>query len=330
MDERRYLIREFRDSDYDGAASVLSAAEPDRPVSAESLRHEVESLGQLPGCILIHVVAADRGSGKVVGLATAIRMPFEDDPARPWIGGAVLPGHRRQGIGALLYDTVLAEAKRQGATGLRTRVRENSPDGRAFLAGRGFEERRRIWRSSLDVASADTQVLPSLLEAASTTGITFTSLAREGLNDLAVLRRIHDLEMATSVDVPRIGSFTPVPFDDWRAFSFGGPNTLPDAWFLAKDGDRFVGISFASREPAQPGVLQQHYTATRREYRGKKIAVTLKLMLIEYAKRNGYARIETSNDSLNAPMWAINQRLGFRKTYETLNVETEFRKATNA
>jgi mycothiol synthase len=328
MDDRRYLIREFRDSDYDAAAAVISASEPDRPVSVESLRHELQSLGQLPGSILIHIVAEDRGSAKVVGLATALRMPFEDDPKRPWIMGCVLPSHRRMGIGARLYDTVLAEARRQGATGLRGRVREDSPDGRAFLAGRAFVERRRVWRSSLDVASSDTSGLPALREAVSATGVTFTSLSQEGPNDLAVLHRVHDLEMATGVDVPRIGEFTPVPFDEWREFSFSGPNMLPDAWFLAKDGDRFVGVSFASREPAQPEVLQQHYTATRREYRGKRIAVTLKLMLIDYAKRNGYARIETSNDSLNAPMWTINQRLGFRKTYEVLNVETEFRNAT--
>ena len=124
--------------------------------------------------------------------------------------------------------------------------------------------------------------------------------------------------------MPRVGPYSPIPFDEFQRVFLGSPNALPDAWFLAKEGDRYVGISSAAREPAQPDVLQQHYTATRPEYRRKKIALTLKLLLVDFAKRNGYARIETSNDSLNAPMWTLNQELGFRKMREVIILECAF------
>jgi predicted GNAT superfamily acetyltransferase len=65
-------------------------------------------------------------------------------------------------------------------------------------------------------------------------------------------------------------------------------------------------------------VLQQYFTGVRREARRRKLALALKLMVIDFAKRNGYARIETSNDSLNAPMWTLNKGLGFRKVRETI------------
>jgi RimJ/RimL family protein N-acetyltransferase len=74
-------------------------------------------------------------------------------------------------------------------------------------------------------------------------------------------------------------------------------------------------------------VLQQYYTGTRPEYRRRKIALTLKPLLIDYAKRNGYARIETNNDSLNVPMWTLNQGLGFRSVPEHIHLECEFPRA---
>jgi RimJ/RimL family protein N-acetyltransferase len=137
------------------------------------------------------------------------------------------------------------------------------------------------------------------------------------------LNRIYDLDTETGKDVPRDGTYAPLPFEQFRRFFLEGDNALPDAWFLAKAGDRYVGVSSGAREPAQPEVLQQYFTGIRPEFRRKKIALALKLLLIDYAKKHGYARIETSNDSLNMPMWTLNLGLGFRKVRETIQFETQ-------
>jgi mycothiol synthase len=150
------------------------------------------------------------------------------------------------------------------------------------------------------------------------------------MSDPAVLHRVHDLDVETGRDVPHVGAYTPIAFEVFRQFFMEDQNALPDAWFLAKEGGRYVGVTSAGREPAQPEVLQQYYTGTRPEYRRRKIALTLKLMLIDFAKRNGYLRIETSNDSLNEPMWTLNQRLGFRKMHESIHLELEFGGTTKA
>jgi mycothiol synthase len=316
MDERRYQLREFRDTDYDAFAAIENAVNPEQPISAESLRHLIESFRESSNTHLIAV--ADRHSGELVGIAAIFKMPFGGSRTTQWIEASVVPGRQRDGIGSHLYEAVLAEAKRRGATELQCQVQESSTSGRSFLAKRNFVERRRVWRSSLDVASADISPLASLVRTITVQGIEFTTLSREGANDVNVLRRIYDLDDEVGKDVPRDGEHAQPSFEQFRQFYFGGENVLPDAWFLAKEGDRYVGLSSAAREPAQPEVLQQYFTGVRREARRRKLALALKLMVIEFAKRNGYARIETSNDSLNAPMWTLNKRLGFRKVRETI------------
>ncbi len=47
-------------------------------------------------------------------------------------------------------------------------------------------------------------------------------------------------------------------------------------------------------------------------YRGRKIALALKLLAIRYAWSHGAKTIRTHNDSLNAPMLAINRKLGYQ------------------
>ena len=96
---------------------------------------------------------------------------------------------------------------------------------------------------------------------------------------------------------------------------------LPEAWFIAKIGAEYVADSWAQREAADPELLQQDFTCTLKEYRRRGLALTLKLSLIEYARRNGFRRIRTNNNSLNVPMWKLNEQLGFRKVSTTLQLE---------
>jgi mycothiol synthase len=326
MDAARYSFREFRETDFEALAAIQTAVEPDEPVSAESLRHLIGAFRQTANPR--DFVVEDRGSGEVVATAAIFNIPEEKDLTIQGIFVNVLPSRQREGIGSYLYDTLLAEAKKRGATGLRCDVRENSASGRSFLAKRAFRERRRRWRSSLEVASADTSQLGSLVRAIASGGIEFTTLSREGVNDLQVLKRVHDLDVVAGKDVPRNGAYSPFSFDLFRRFFLEGESFLPDAWFLAKEENQYVGISSGAREPAQPQVLQQYFTGVRPEFRRRKIALALKLMLIDYAKRNGYARIETWNDSLNAPMWTLNKGLGFRKVREMLQLECDLGMAT--
>ncbi|MBP1693528.1 MAG: hypothetical protein H6Q37_1411, partial [Chloroflexi bacterium] len=49
-----------------------------------------------------------------------------------------------------------------------------------------------------------------------------------------------------------------------------------------------------------------------RTHRGRKIAQALKVIALRYARQNGAQVIRTDNDSLNAPILAINRKLGYQ------------------
>lgn len=326
MDATRYLLREFRETDFDALAAIQNAVEPDALVSPDSLRHIIEALRRATDPY--EVVVEARASGTVVATGSVFKMAESATPDLQGIYLVVHPSHQREGIGTFLYDTLVDRAMTRGASRLQCRVRENSAAGRAFAAKRQFTERRRRWRSSLDVATADTAQLPSLARTIASTGVELTTLSKEGPTDLQVLRKIHDLDSAAARDQPQDGTYTPVPFDLFRQWFFEGSSYLPEAWALAKQGDQYVGMSAGAKEPAQPKVLQQYFTGVRPEFRRRKIALALKLMVIDYAKRSGYARVETWNDSLNTPMWALNRSLGFAKVREVIQVEKDLRTAT--
>ncbi|MGA8542232.1 MAG: GNAT family N-acetyltransferase [Thermoplasmata archaeon] len=323
MDPARYIVREFRESDIEPYAVLRTAIFPEDPIAASTFRGEWELAIAHPDPLPWFSVE-ERSSGKVVAAGGLVRNPFQDDPARPWAFADVHPEHVHHGIGSALYATALAVAQRRGATGLRCSVHSERPSDLAFLTHRGFVERRRSWISVLDLAHAETSRLPELVAKLSREGLHLTTLTREGETREEVQRGIYELGNVTGADVPRVGAFTPPSFEEYRRLQFSGPNYLPEAWMLAKEGTRYVGVSSAGREPAEPGMLRQWYTATRPEYRGRQVAETLKLMLIEYARRSGYARITTSNDSVNQPMWSLNQRLGFRKFSERIHTEKLF------
>ncbi len=138
------------------------------------------------------------------------------------------------------------------------------------------------------------------------------SLAEELARDPGAFRRLYDLNNDLSPDVPRLDPYTPPTFEMFRDM-VTGPGYTPEACFLAKDGDRWIGMSNVFRSEADPKDLYTGFTATRREYRGKGIAWAMKVRAVGWAKANGYRQLRTWNSTLNEPMLSINVRLGFVK-----------------
>ena len=55
------------------------------------------------------------------------------------------------------------------------------------------------------------------------------------------------------------------------------------------------------------------FTAVDRDYRGRSFATILKLATIEFVQRLGLNAMRTTNDTVNYPMVAVNEKLGYRR-----------------
>jgi GNAT superfamily N-acetyltransferase len=302
-------IREFRPEDYPGITEVCNLVDPDYPSTEAELREE-DAMWDREKYVQVRYVAADAGTGAIAALAEYNHMPWSFDPGRfsAWIG--VRPDRQGRGIGGALYDRLLEDFRRRGATALRTWAREDRAESMRFLEHRQFKELERAWESRLDLKAFDPARFAD--RADMPTGVEIVTLADELARDPEALRRVYELGKVLGPDVPRLDPSTSPEFESWRKH-VKGPWFLPEAWFLAKEGDRYVGQSDLGKSEAEPDLLYTGFTGVLRERRGRGIAWALKLRALAWAKARGYREVRTWNSTRNAPMLGINVALGFAK-----------------
>lgn len=309
MDESAYRIRPSEPRDYPEEAKVHNRLEPERIYTAEELRHFDEELF-VPPLTQVKLTAEDRSSGAGVAFGYLYSDLESFDPQTFWFEVDVDPDHQGRGVGLALAAEVALAAKQRHARRLWAGVRVIDPRAVDFLAKQGFSERHRAWRSRLDLKNAT--VLPDRTEELALRGFTFSTLDQEDLDDPQLLRELYELTVAAAADEPRLGPYTPVSFDQFVRRDLRGPGFLRDAFFLAKRNGQFVALSVLWRVDGDPGGLMQSFTGTRREVRGLGVATELKRRTVEYGRLHGFQYIRTGNDSRNAPMLAINRKLGFQ------------------
>lgn len=144
--------------------------------------------------------------------------------------------------------------------------------------------------------------------------MTITTLAEEAKLDPDCYRKLHELWYEKiAYDVPWPDAYTPISFEDYMNRVVKGPNVLPEGCFIVKVDGRYAGLSWSQKFEKEPNVLWQTITGVLREYRGRGIAIALKLRVIDFAARNGYDVIKTWNSSVNDAMLGINRKLGFQR-----------------
>ncbi|MGD0257580.1 MAG: GNAT family N-acetyltransferase [Thermoplasmata archaeon] len=325
MDLDRYAIRPFAETDYDAEARLDELTDPGFAHTAEEIRHWDHLEQLVPGRFRLQLVVDERSTGRTVAFGDLSHSSFNFHPDKYWISATVDPAHQAQGIGTELYSRLERAAVEQKAICLWTSARADDPRGVRFIERNGFATLRKTWRSRLDVTEANLEALPDRTAALAGEGIRVSTLAEEGRNRPEVRRRIYDLSRVASADVPRLGDYTPVSFEQFVQIDIESPDSLPEAFFLAARGDQFVGLTVLGREPQRPDTLHVGFTGTHPEFRGRGIASELKRRAVEYARDRGIRYLVTNNDSLNRPIWAINEKLGFRKMTTWLQGEKGLR-----
>ena len=250
--------------------------------------------------------------GQVFGYALIFHIPWLREPGRFWASIRVAPARQRQGLGGRLYRHVIEELQRLDAVTMRIMAHELQPSLAAHLKRLGFQELFRSWPFVLDTRGCDLARFQQAAERAAGRGITITTLADELERGTDSLVRLYELHSTITREIPLPGHAHPAPGLAWfERYACGMPVSLPNAYFIAVDGERYVGESCLHRREAAPGELSHKTTGVLSEYRGYGIAMALKLHTIAYAQRHGYTRIWTGVESHNPSMLAINARLGF-------------------
>ena len=88
-------------------------------------------------------------------------------------------------------------------------------------------------------------------------------------------------------------------------------NLVQDAWFVALDRGKYVGMTELWSNQADPELFDIGVTGVLRPHRRRGIAMALKLRGIEFAQRRGIRELSTWNASHNEGILAVNRRLGF-------------------
>ena len=286
------------DADLDLLLSILNATNPESPSSLDEIRW---SDATYPGAARF-VAELD---GHAVGAATVGRI-YVFPPEHPalWAVLGVIPEARRAGVGEHLLGEISAVAKSRDKTELYLRCAADRPEAIEFLAHRGFTELERSKTVRLELGGRPAPVVTP------PPGIEFSTLAARP--DL--VEGVHAVAIETFPEVP--GGDEPMAVGDlaeFRARDVDRPSVPNDAFFVALDtrSGRVIGYACLLMQPGSTTVAYHDMTAVVREYRGRGIARELKNATIAWSIENGLTALETGNDEANAPMRAVNARLGY-------------------
>ena len=210
-----------------------------------------------------------------------------------------------------MWQWVSSQAAATGSRVLEGYCGEDEPEMLEAMASAGFvrDRQERVWE--LDLNEHGDRLKQEAIEAR-------TKVAQDGVKLLTVaewddpeaLAKLHVLDGMTRNDMPSTFPNLPETFEDF-ARRVNSPDRPPDRWWIALDGDRPVAMSYLKFPPVR-GSVWTGYTASDREYRGRGIARAVKLQTLAQAAELKIPAVHTDNDSENAPMLHINEKLGYR------------------
>ncbi len=282
-------IREIEiERDAPALVDLVRQTNPTQVINVESLVHRLCSA---PPRAKSRTWVAEE-AGRVVGRADCYLSLFAADPRSAGVHVAVFEDHRRRRIGSALYDTASDYARTLDIDRLLSNFHEN-PAGVAFAEHRGFSLVRAETESALD---------PRAVTEQATGDVRPVSTIDPRLAYIVDIEATHDM--------PSTEQFEGMPYEEWTEHVLDHPLFTPEGSFVAFDDGDAAAVSLLTVD-LETGRAMNFFTGTRAAYRGRGLALNAKLASIAWAVANGVTVMVTYNDATNAPMLAVNKRLGY-------------------
>lgn len=231
----------------------------------------------------------------MVGAAWAFRDFFSESESSGVCFVVVGAPHRRNGIGSRLFQLVERHVAALGLPRATVTFEENDA-GVAFARALGFEEARAETASVLD--PRDVRERPP---------------GDVDLRPVSAVdpRLVYAVDIAATQDMPALEAPDDMPFEEWSEHVLDHPMFSAEGSFVVMADGVAAALSLLLVEPGTGRALNM-FTGSLPGYRGRGYALATKLASIAWAAENGVTQIATTNDETNAPMLAINKRLGYR------------------
>ena len=219
--------------------------------------------------------------------------------------------YRRQGLGRRLAAEVDQWVDNLQLRWLEVPLFERHlPLARPLLNAGNFIELERYQESAQEPSIVSLAGLEDLRLRLAQSGI--ETAAFSDIDSSAARRELYRCAMEIEHDMPHepLVEWRDPPYENWERKVFQRPGSSSDSIFIARDGERIVGLSYlvmrdtGDAEVGDTGVLQTH--------RRRGIARVLKLMATRWAAQHRIPRVHTDNRTDNAGMLALNTELGFR------------------
>lgn len=235
-----------------------------------------------------------------------------NDPESYRIRVVVDPACRRRGLGSLIYDEVQRYVVAHGGSRITAFVWHDCPAGAHFAMRHGFTPQGGSHISVLDVAGFDEAPFAGVIERVQAQGILFATLADFGDTEEA-RRKCFELNNRSMTP-----AFDGIGSHQWPSFEVFVQRVCASSWYRS-DG-QIVAIDKATGEWIGLGAIGietdgvtaiNTYTGVDPRYRGRDIALALKLLAVRCARRHGCTTLRANNAPPNAPILAINDKMGY-------------------
>lgn len=217
----------------------------------------------------------------------------------------VTPPHRKKGVGGTLAN-VLRGAVPGAVRGLSVSVQDSDPDSLAWVKQYGFDQVAHRFASELNLQAFDPDPFQADLERAAAQGVTFTTL-KDADDD--TLERYLNFHADRLMETPDLRGHPRWPLAQVRQTLHLHDDPHLEWIFLAVSAaGEWLGHTAVV---AYGDMAYNELTALHPQARG--LGLPLKVQAVQAMQKAGFRVMRTNNHSRNAPMLAVNRRLGFRQ-----------------